>query len=456
MTTGTKYRFEIKPFTSICSDIGYSNQAKYIYDYLNYFNTNTKSCILEYEYIDKDFLIDFANFYSRSFDINTKSTTRIHFFEKELSINYLKSLIENYDVTECEKLNKSYLGFVIVKPIKDINGNPFLGRTLLKTYDQKDGSDCRNYLTQNYNVSLFGLQLSIKTLPFIPQDSVVGGCATSACWVALHPLHTLFGIQKYSPYEITKLATTFPYGDRNFPSEGLTIQQMKTQFNLLGLDTEFISIKKVKSKCRLYDDNLDDVIADSVKAYSKIGLPIIATLYLKNNRGGTGYHAVTISGYRSDNKGKVIKIYVHDDQIGPFHRVEPVGEFSKWKNKWKDHQIQSIEVDELIIPVYQKIRLNFGLIYSIYIQNKRENEKFNKEFHTNTKVDLFLTDLNTYKNHLLKYKFPNKIETLQQSMPRFLWIIRQKIDNQFSCDILFDATAACPKEITSIKYSFDP
>jgi hypothetical protein len=453
MTDNTKLKFEIKSFDSIHPDIGYSNQAEYICDYLK--NFEVKSCVLEYEYIDKDFLIDFANFYSRSFDINTKYTTRIHFFEKDITIDYLNDLIENYTENECKKLNDTYLGFVIVKPIQDIKGNKFLGRTLLKTYQKKDGSDCRSYLTQNYNISLFGLPLSVKTLPFIPQDSVVGGCATSACWVALHPLHSLFGIQEYSPYEITKLATVFPYEDRNFPSEGLTVQQMKTQFNSLGLDTEFISIAKIKSKCRLYKNKIDDVIADSVKAYNRLGLPIIATLYLKKGRGKTSYHAVTISGCRCDHDGKVMRIYVHDDQIGPFHRVEPDGNFSKWKNKWREHEVLSVEVDELIIPVYQKIRLNFGLIYSTFIQNKRATEEISKELNINGVVDLFLIDLHNYKKHLLKYKFPNKVETLQQPMPRFLWIIRQLINNELSCDMVYDATAVYPKEITTINYDIN-
>jgi hypothetical protein len=473
MKNNDESNYEIKLFTQILEDIGASKQATYVEDYLNHLGA--KSYIIEKKYIDKDFIIDFSNFYSRSFDIDLKVTTRIHFFKEEISIDRFNSLIENYTETEFDEFNKLYLGFVIVRPITDFKGNPCLGRTLIETYPREPSGENveehRFYLTQNYNVSLFGLPLSIETLPFLPQDTAVGACATSACWVSLHPLHALFGIQRHSPYEITELAVTFPNLGRNFPSTGLSVLQMKGQFNSLGIETEFITIKKIKDSCPLYNKN-DDVIADAVKAYNHAGLPIIATLKIgpkqienstelgasnqaKNNK-QPEYHAVVISGYRYNNSGKVIEIYIHDDQVGPFHKVKPDNNFSKWINKWTvEGQHEFVEVDKLVVPIYPKMRLNFGLIYPQYIKIKRAMEETNVLFHTNADVGLFLTSLNNYRTCLLNYNFYNKLEILQTPMPRFLWIIRQRTNSQLSSDIIFDATAVYPKEICRIIYDIN-
>lgn len=122
MNNNDESNYEIKLFTQILEDIGASKQAAYVEDYLNYLGA--KSYIIEKKYVDKDFIIDFSNFYSRSFDIDLKVTKRIHIFKEEISIDRFNSLIENYTETEFNEFKKSYLGFVIVRPITDFKGNP--------------------------------------------------------------------------------------------------------------------------------------------------------------------------------------------------------------------------------------------------------------------------------------------------------------------------------------------
>jgi len=80
---------------------------------------------------------------------------------------------------------------------------------------------------------------------------------------------------------------------RNFPSDdGLTLSQLKYYFNSLDLETEFINPKPTAGPAQKPSD---DIIADAVRAYIELGLPIIATLNLK---GTHDYHAVLITGYR--------------------------------------------------------------------------------------------------------------------------------------------------------------
>lgn len=265
----------------IRNKLGDSSQSKYIFSYLKILKAC--SCVVEERYIDKDYIIDYSKFYARSFKEIDKFTTRFHFFCEPFSEEVLKNALIKYDGIFFEKLKNSYLGFVVKKPIENSFGHPLIGRTILKKYPHNvNNNESKDlfHIGDKYNVSLFGIPLEIDSLPFQPQDSAVGACATAACWTALHPLNTLFGVQKYSPFEVTEKSVSFPsLEDRNFPNDmGLTLLQMKSYFNSINLETEFIDIEKIK-KLKNYTSN-DDVVADSVKAYTGMGLPIIATLNL--------------------------------------------------------------------------------------------------------------------------------------------------------------------------------
>lgn len=431
--------------------IGESKQAEYIYDYLQSREIDSKCFVVEENYIDKDFLIDFANFYARSFNFKEKHTTRYHFFKESFSNDRFTRALESNDIAFFEFLKINYQGFVVLKPVKDKHGNPYIGRTILKTYpdivDPDDpNSDQRVYLAQEYNVSLFGISLCVKSLPFQAQDSAVGGCATTACWVALHPVNRLFDVPLHSQYELTSLSISFPTLDRNFPSSGLTPYQMKSQFNALGLETEFLNIESIDEISEDYSPNKDDIIADIVKSYTKLQLPLIAALKLHKRNGSYDLHAAVISGYRHNN-GRVIELYIHDDQIGPFHHVTPLGNFLVWENDWltRDDYF-SIEVERIIVPIYHKLRLPFGKIYSYYLALKRDIE------HLPSSIELFLIGLNDYKKFLLGKDFRNKTKILEELFPHYLWIIRTSYKGSIKEDMLYDATSVNPIEFKRIRF----
>jgi hypothetical protein len=428
--------------------LGKSSQAKYINDYLRIIGSNT--FVIEEDYIDKDYLIDFSNFYARSFNIDKKYTTRFHFFKYSFSNDEFTEALKSNNSKFIHILKEAYQGFVVVKPVNDKYGNPYIGRTILETYPkivdpENPNSEERVYLTQKYPVSLFGVQLYVESLPFQAQDSAVGGCATIACWVALYPINRLFGVPLHSSYELTNLSVTFPTLDRNFPSTGLTPHQMKSQFNALGLETEFLNIESMDDVSPYYSKK-DDIIADIVKSTTEFGLPIIASLKLTRKGAKPEYHAVVISGYRH-YKGNVTELYIHDDQIGPFHHVQPVGNFLKWKNDWiTKNGFSTIEVERLIIPIYHKLRLRFGKIYSYFLAWRKEVEILSSS------TELFLTSLNDYKQFLLSKNFDNKIEILEEKFPRFLWIIRIRYKGIITGDIIYDATSVDPAEVKRIRF----
>ena len=130
-----------------------SERGKYLLKYFD--DLKAKTCILEEKYIDKDYMIDYQKFYSRSFELIERFTTRIHFFDKRFSdvqfengLNGKGEILKSY----LEQLKKSYLGCVVVKP-EMIKDHPLIGRTLLKTYPFKEGDKSRFFIREEYHVS---------------------------------------------------------------------------------------------------------------------------------------------------------------------------------------------------------------------------------------------------------------------------------------------------------------
>jgi len=208
----------------------------------------------------------------------------------------------------------------------------------------------------------------------------------------------------------------------------------------IGLDIEVIRAKN------------SDIITTAVKAYINAGLPLIATLILKRQQ-EEDYHAVVISGYRCDHKRKVKELYVHDDQIGPYSRVRPINNsFCHWEYEWLQMGYDTIKLDKLLIPIYPKIRLTFPRIYAYYIKYKERVEKEEPQIDY---LELFLTQIEKYKEYLLNKNINNKIEILTKSMPKYIWVIRGYYKGDVIYDSVFDGTSIYPENILNIEFKIN-
>jgi len=422
-------RFE-HPFLYLDGSIG-----RYLSSYLHQLGAST--VIVEKHYVDRDFLIDYAKFYARSFSAPERFTKRLHFFSLEFTKTELEKALSG-NQSAIKRLYTSYLGFIVLKPIKGADGGPLVGRTVLKTYPKKADSDTRTFLTHKCKACLYGIPLDVDTLPFQTQDMAVAACATTSLWISLHPLSALFQVPMLSPAEITERAVTFPGEERNFPSFGLNIGQMINFINSIGLDTENINV--------IREDN--EVVPNAVRAYIAAGIPIIACLILSKGGKQCDYHAAVISGYRTDVNGKIKELYVHDDQIGPYSRVkssEP--SFRIWENEWiKYGGYGEVRVERLLVPIYPKIRLTFGRIYSVYL---KERDKISAQ---GFGCNFFLTQVNQYKYFLLSRKLKDKPTILVEPLPRFIWVIRAYLNNEPILDILYDGTEVFPKKLLTVNF----
>ena len=78
--------------------------------------------------------------------------------------------------------DKSYLGCIVLRPIP----KTFLCKVCLRPYERDKNRLTKYWLSADYDISLFGIPLKIKTIAFQEQDKVLSACATTALWTFFH------------------------------------------------------------------------------------------------------------------------------------------------------------------------------------------------------------------------------------------------------------------------------
>ena len=446
----------VVPYDSIRNDIIRNRLGNNLNNYIKN-KIHVETVVKEAGYIDKDYLLDYSGYYSRSFQEVGRFTERIHLFSRQFTQDDFEEIIINNGLEDLKILKDSYQGFIIIKPFKDGDGNPtyHTGRTLLnipKECLRKNNNKCIYYTTK---VNLFGIPLEVKTLPFQTRDPAVAACATIALWMANNKMSELFQTPAFSLFEITAKATMLLESSRNFPPEGLSLKQMLSFIKNIGLDFNLINVIRHKSNCEHdeeYRYKYKNLIPIAVKAFLYANIPIIANLSLINTTKpglpGLASHSVVISGYRSDSYGTITHLYVHDDNYGPYVQFSNASEYMdfcdldcEWNKKYDE-----VIMEELVIPLYPKIRLDFNVVYENYIKLNRITQE--EETH-----ELYFTTINDYKTKLLNKNISNKIEFLKEPMPRFVWVIATLVKGSIVREDLYDAVSHYMRKIATIEFN---
>lgn len=451
--------------------------------YKDYFkNVGAKTFIIEKEYISRDYLDDFSNYYVRCFKPYKRFCTRLHFFDCSFSSrkfnNIISGNLKNLESSITE-LQKSYLGYIVIKNLPE----SIIGKTCLRTYPQELTG--RHFpSTQKYEVHLAGIPLSIKTLAFQEQDRVVAACATSALWSIFQGTGKLFHHSVPSPYQITKKATLdFPTNTRVFPNNGLTLEMMSKAINSIGLEPLLINAKN------------EDITKAAIYAYLKSKIPVLMGFDLQNIelKNHLGKHAVAITGYNLEptaqasrfkmypeskadlglilKSSRISKLYAHDDQVGPFARMN-FGEQTKifcgydetGKEKFYDRWCMSTSwgmqnkinkffalPDAILIPTYNKIRIPFeSVLVQLYEFNHKllayamgAKDKASQELFSQIEWDIHLTNINDFKYEIIhepQLSSAEKLRINSSRYPRFMWRIIAMIGEHKLIELLVDAT----------------
>ena len=407
-------------------------KVKYLYDYLSHRGIASQKIIVENEYVDGDYLDDFSNYYVKCFYPYQRLCKRLHFFSERFSEEDFLSFILNAGNKEnIKRFQDAYNGYIIARPLPQA----IIGRTALVPY--RFNKEVERYYTcvKDCKANLFGIDLKIKSLEFQEQDTVMSACSTVALWCCLHKTAELFHTPVPTPAMITWQASQIINVDRSVPTQGLILTQMNKAIVSNGLVAE---IKELTP---------DLPLLPLLYGYLKAELPVILGVDIKD----VGLHAITLVGYSLDKQepkspyvpdegipfigNRISKLYAHDDQIGPFSRLERKYTRNKkrvitFTSSWKDpkDKLAIITPTVVIVPVYHKIRITYLDVHRWLVQFNLlpiEDKRLAKVLDpTNLGWDLYLTTTNLLKKYQLKHPHQDAEELkkiLLISHPRYIW-----------------------------------
>ncbi|WP_223434685.1 MULTISPECIES: hypothetical protein [unclassified Pseudomonas] len=394
-------------------DIFSKDQVDYLFTYLTCLDA--KTVLLEFNYVDKDYLEDFSRYYVKRFGNDGHKCARLHFFSSSVDHRTITSILQRgKDAgSEIDDLNKSYLGFMVIKPLP----RTFIGKTCLKVMpDELSENKCKRRLAREYTVDLFGISLKVESIAFQEQDKVVAACATTAIWASLHALKLRNTRSIHSCSEITINAINHVEDSSNsFPSQQLSNKQILRSLDVEGLRYHAKSMEApdqayfLQSIIAHIDSSLPMILTGEVFSHvttiatlpavnadvDTATAPVIPlgaseTQDLTDSGGGQtakpvfrarGGHAICVVGYKVDQDEEVL--YVHDDRLGPYARAKliSIDDYTliegaapreiKWalglqrmknKDEWEEpHEL--ITPDFSVVPCDRKARLPFLYVY---------------------------------------------------------------------------------------------
>lgn len=440
--------------SSACGDpakLKNKGHISYLTEYLG--RIGTRTIVVENDYIDRHFLEDFAGYYVRCFQEYNRHCKRLHFFRFDFDETLIDSAIRAQEPDQIDKLTASYLGFIVLKPLP----STIIGRTCLRTYP--DDNRSRSFpVCQSYSANLFGLPLSVVSLPFQEQDRDVAACATSSLWSALHATAETFGHSIPSPLEITKSAeSAAPLESRMLPNRGLNTLQMAAAIRSVGLEPLVLKA----------DD--PGAVKSAAYAYLRARIPVLLNatiLDIKANR-KIGRHAMVLSGFSTQGGAPgpllgqdspifqaqaISRLYAHDDQVGPFARLrfDEKGITTSWPDQAGARGNIVAKPELLLIPLYHKIRIPLDHIETEitrldhFLKRVAQEAKKTKTILPGPFVwDVFLTTLSDYRAAVARQPDlePDlRFRLLTASLPRFLWRAIGSIEGRAGIEVLFDAT----------------
>jgi hypothetical protein len=451
------HAFDRKMLSSI---LGYDQDAsigvKYITKYLE--ELEVKSFILEKHYIDRHFLEDYQEYYSRSFEPPASHCQRLHFFScvvNELDKMLTDAFSDPNRRVEIEKqLSECYLGFCVIRPLLSAR----IGRSVLRTYES---AGIRRYeVVRPYLVSIAGLSLAISGLAFQQQDQGAAVCASTALWSALQRVAYVMGRRTPTPSMITNSAhSPLP------ASYGLSDDQMAFALATLGYTADYfipyenLALFKVKIAICL-ESQLPVILLISCQQMTGCGIVPVG-------------HAVTVTGFRAETsvidvpapadkiapinmrQGSLSVVYVHDDNLGchahyelfetedteskkmvlKLRRGRSDGRNPSWwpVDEWNVCAALVPKPDKMRLPIEQLFFSVIEIRELIKIVFPTEEISYSTRFTSGVEYKRSLTNLSFEAGTLREFLFAF-------TLPRYVGIINIIYHDEPICDVVLDVT----------------
>ena len=331
-----------------------SRQIQYLETYLTRLNATV--ILKEPRYFDRDYLAEFAAFYSVSAKGYSNICERLHFFSRNINRRTLIAAAGGAQ-SALKRMQDAYLGFIVKRPIPAAP----LGRTVLKWFpDQYTHTTPRvTAPTRKYFVHVAGVELYVHGLAWQQQDTGVGACATVSLWSMLHS--SAFDDRHAIPTtaDITRNAhKKHSFGSRIFPSKGLNILQIDEAIKEQDL-VPLITEGDVKDAFGRTVGFSKDRFSSTCASYIRSGYPALIVGQLITRGGVVGQHAICNVGFRSciPSKGDPLVpdladsnieiLYVHDDNLGPNVRVRISLDTKVIPNASREQAMEALQIVSL-------------------------------------------------------------------------------------------------------------
>jgi len=224
----------------------------------------SKFALVEHDYIDKDYRNVYSGYYSRKFSRLSSRTSRIHFFDVEISIadlcgpdralnlsQLLETRLSPSQAVARASTTPGYVGYVIVRPTEYSR----IGRCLLDPLKVQPTLSRFHYGVNlaKYSVNILGHNLIVAAFPHQSQDAEAHICAHTAVWSVFRYLSQRYHLYpEIYPYDITTLNPDLSRG-RPYPARGLYMDQVTSLFGHYGVGAEQYDLRML----HLLDNGMD-------------------------------------------------------------------------------------------------------------------------------------------------------------------------------------------------------
>ena len=401
---------------------------------------NELCVVVETEYVDKDYRDAYYKLYSTKLREYERNCIRLSLFREDV-----QSLLENIATTtndEVDRIMKGYLGFVVLRPLKQC-----VGRNVVSPLAMKHG---KNIALCGIRVgsSCMGLKLEVWGFPHASQDGQLLTCAETTVWA----ISEYFG-EKYSHY-----SRVYPHGivdmlrdsvyERQIPSHGLTYEMISR------------ALQRQHFECKVYNC-ANSRFRELLNCYVESEFPLAVALEGDDTQGTHFGHAIVCIGQEIQGRDQIkavtpitinnVKIFSWnnapskfvsiDDNMAPYQPFD----YNQPTAHYGDPDWSNTRITCFIVPLHPKIYIEAEEAIAISEQEIAYTRVPGSEVYVRT----LLTTSRSYREYIVRnVGLPVDVKEMLLSidLPKFVWVTEISDKSDFLSEkvkevLLIDATA---------------
>ncbi len=381
--------------------------------------------VVETDYVDAVYRNSYYAYFATKLKSYRRYCIRISFFEPCFS-----SALEYLDLKESE-IRKSYLGFIVLRPIGQC-----IGRNAVSPKAKIAPINDVKVCLAEINSTCMGVKLKVNAFPHSSQDSEYMTCAETTTWALMEYFGNKYVL--YNPLLPSELLASLQSHavERLVPSQGLSIQQIS------------MALRQQNFGCKMYS-NSNPRFKEVMTCYVESGLPLAVAV-----EGGNIGHAIVCIGRRNLQRNNIV---VKKNVLGTdyFFWNDSIDEFVFNDDNMPCYQLYrfdtptpyfgKMEITHFIVPLHKKIYLAAEQAMDI------SNFFVARDFHSpaDSVIRTFLTSSRTYREYIWQNPdLPSKLKLayLSVDLPKFIWVTEVSSRSDFDASkvnslILLDATS---------------